>query len=130
MDLFEGPTDVFGMAIYNSLLDKVETDPKYEKFVQNLEEKVMVDLDYYSLLIKFEKGKEFEVIKKEEAEEKSPDNDDIKPTIRVKIKVQNFLDILEGKSSIIKSFLTGQLKFKKGFLKIYKVYKLFSKMMS
>lgn len=120
MDLFEGPTDVFGMAIYNSLKGKIDSDPKYEKFVNNLDENIIVDLDYYPILLKFEKGKEFEVIK----------DFDEKPTVKVKITIQNFLDILDGRSSIIKSFLKGQLKFKKGLLKIFKIYKLFSRMMS
>ncbi|MHA1378698.1 MAG: SCP2 sterol-binding domain-containing protein [Candidatus Helarchaeota archaeon] len=118
MDLFEGPTDIFGMALYNSLTDKVENDPKYREFVNNLNEKIVVDLDYYPVMLKFEKD-HFEVTRKIED-----------PTIKIKVSIQNYLNILEGKTSILGLFFKGKLKIKKGLTKILKVYKLFSKIAS
>ena len=116
MDLFEGPMDVFGMALYNSINEKIEQNPKYREFVNNLEETIVVELDYYPLMIKFEKER-FEVSRELE-----------KPTIKIKVSVQNYVNIIDRKSSIIGLFLKGKLKIKKGFTKIFKVYKLFSEM--
>ena len=116
LDLFEGPTDVFGMALYNSINERIEQNPKYREFVNNLEETIVVELDYYPIMIKFEKER-FEVSRELK-----------KPTIKIKVSVQNYVNIIDGKSSILGLFLKGKLKIKKGFTKIFKVYKLFSEM--
>jgi len=118
MDLFKGPTDVFGMAIYNSLSQKIEQDYKYRDFINDLNEKIVIEMDYYPLMIKFEENN-FQVTRDIE-----------EPTIKLKIAVQDFLDIIDGKSSIIGLFLKRKLKIKKGMLKIFKIFKIFSKMMS
>ena len=115
MDLFEGPRDIFGMGIYHSLSSKMENNPKYRKFIENLEENIVLELDYYSLMMKFQE--ESLEIKKEYTE---------KPSVVIKIKIQDFLDIIDEKGSIITKFLGHKLVFKKGLKKIFKVYKIFS----
>jgi putative sterol carrier protein len=116
MDLFQGPTDLFGIAINSALNKKIGADQKYREFIKSLKENVVVDLDYYPLMIKFGEGK-FEVSRNIE-----------NPTVVVKINTQDFLNILDNKASIMGLFLRGKMKFKKGFLKLLKVYKIFSTM--
>ncbi len=117
MEKYEGPTDIFGIAIYSALTRKMEEDPEYRAFIENLNMNLIVELDYYPLMIKFEKDK-FTITR---------DIED--PTVIVKINTQDFLDIVDGKSSIIRKFLGRKMKFKKGITKLFKVYKIFSKMM-
>lgn len=116
MDLFQGPTDLFGIAINNALNKKIGADQKYREFIKSLTENIVIDLDYYPLMIKFAGGK-FEISRYIE-----------NPTVVVKINTQDFLNILDEKTSIMGLFLRGKMKFKKGFLKLLKVYKIFSKM--
>ncbi|MHC1590588.1 MAG: SCP2 sterol-binding domain-containing protein [Candidatus Helarchaeales archaeon] len=119
MDLFKGPTDMFGMALYNGISSKMEKDERYRKFISKLRENILVELDYYPILLKFE-GNSFEVTR--EIKEKA--------SVIMKINIQDFMDILDGKSSIISTFLKGKMKFKKGLTKILKVYRLFSNMIN
>lgn len=120
MDVFEGPTDIFGMAIYHSLTEKMEENPKYRKFINKIEENILLELDYYPLMVKF--GKDSLEITREIIE---------KPSVKVKIKAQDFLNIIDGKSTMIRTFLRGKMGLNfKGLLKIMKVYKIFSNIMS
>ena len=114
MELFQGPTDLFGIAIHHSLSKKVGEDEKYRDFIKSLKERIVIDLDYYPVMIKLTGGA-FEVTRNVE-----------NPTVIVKINTQDFLNILDAKASIMGLFLKGKMKFKRGFFKILKVYKLFS----
>jgi len=116
MDLFQGPTDLFGIAIYHSLNKKMSEDEKYRDFIKSLKESIVIDLDYYPVMIKLTGG----------APEVTRNIDN--PTVIVKINTQDFLNILDAKASIMGLFLKGKMKFKKGFFKLLKVYKLFSNM--
>ena len=51
MDLFEGPLDVFGAVIYSVLTRRMENNQKYKKFINSLEEKIEVRMDYNPLLL-------------------------------------------------------------------------------
>jgi putative sterol carrier protein len=116
MDLFQGPTDIFGIAIYHALNKKMSENENYRGFVKSLNESIVIDLDYYPLMIKLAEGA-VEVTRNIE-----------NPTVIVKINTQDFLNILDAKASIMGLFLKGKMKFKKGFFKLLKVYKLFSNM--
>ena len=121
MQVYEGPTDVFGVAIYNALNQKMDEDPDYRDFVNNLELNLVVELDYYPFMIKFTKDA-FEVTREVQ-----------KPDVIIKMKTQDFLDILDGRSSIMKTFLRGKMGFKpitKLFTKLMTVYKLFNNLIS
>ena len=118
MDLYEGPTDIFGMAVYQGLTTKMDEDPKYRKYINNLKGKIVIDLDYYPIMIKFEKDN-FEITR--EIEKSKP---------KLKISIQNFLGLSEGKSSMFGLFLSGKVKLNiKGYLNILKIYKIFNNMM-
>ena len=117
MDLFKGPTDIFGIALYYSINRKMEEDPDYRDFINNLNLRLIVELDYYPVFIKFEEGS-FEISREIE-----------KGDVTLKMKAQNFMDIVDGKTSIIKTFLRGKMGFKpfyKLFTKLFTVYKIFS----
>lgn len=121
MEVYDGPTDVFGVAIYNALNEKMEQDPEYREFIHNLNLNLVVELDYYPFMLKFTKDS-FEITREIQ-----------KPDVTVKMKTQDFLDILDGKSSIIKTFLKGRMGFKplyKLFSKLMTVYKLFNKLVA
>ena len=120
MEVWNAPTDMFGYGVYKSIMRKRESDPKYDEFINKLENlNIRVNLDYYPIMMKFDKGN-FEVTR---------DVSD-KPSVVIKIKTQHFMDIVDGKSSIIKSFLTFKMKMPKGITKMLKIYKIFSKMMN
>ncbi|HUY01125.1 MAG TPA: SCP2 sterol-binding domain-containing protein [Candidatus Deferrimicrobium sp.] len=119
MELFKGPTDIFGIAIYSSLIKKMEENPSYREFINKLNLNLVVELDYYPLMIAFKKDS-FEITREIEH-----------PDVRIKIKTQDFLDIVDGKTSIIKTFFRGKMGFKpfyKIFTKLFTVYKIFSNM--
>jgi putative sterol carrier protein len=116
MDLFQGPTDIFGIAINSALNKKITADQKYREFIQSLKENLVIDLDNYPLMLKFGEGK-FEITRNIE-----------NPTVIVKMNTQDFLNILDNRATIMGLFLRGKMKFKKGFLKLLKVYKIFSNM--
>ncbi len=120
MQVWEGPTDIFGYGVYRAITNKRISDPKYDEFINKLENlNIRVNLDYYPIMMKFDNGN-FEVTR---------DVSD-KPSVIIKIKTQDFMDIVDGKSSIIKSFLTFKMKMPKGITKMLKIYKIFSKMMN
>ena len=120
MQVWEGPTDIFGYGVYRSIKVKMETDPKYREFINKLENlNIRVNLDYYSIMMKFDKGN-FEVTR---------DLSD-KPSVIINIKTQDFMNIIDDKSTILRSFLTFKMKMKKGITKMFKIYKIFSKMMN
>ncbi len=76
-----------------------------------------LELDYYPLMIKFQKDS-FEVTR--EIEE---------PDVIMKIKTQDLLSLLDKKVGMLRLFFTRRLKLNfKGLLKILTVYKIFSKM--
>ena len=45
MEKYEGPTDIFGIAIYSALTRKMEEDPEYRAFIENLNMNLIVELD-------------------------------------------------------------------------------------
>jgi putative sterol carrier protein len=117
MERFEGPTDIFGMAVHYSIASNMETSPDYQEFINNLDMNLKLELDYYPLMIKFQKDS-FEVTR--EIEE---------PDIVMKIKTQDLLSLLDKKVGMLRLFFTRRLKLNfKGLLKILTVYKIFSKM--
>ncbi|MHA1132240.1 MAG: hypothetical protein ACTSQQ_15750, partial [Candidatus Helarchaeota archaeon] len=85
MEKFEGPTDIFGMAIHYSITRDMKAFPKYKNFINNLDLKMRLELDYYPLLIKFQKDT-FEITREME-----------KPDIVMKITAQDLLKLLEKK---------------------------------
>ncbi len=118
MERFEGPTDVFGIGLYYSITSKMQADSKYQDFINNLTLNILLDLDYYPIMIKF-KEKSLEITREIE-----------KADVILRVSAQDFLEILDEKTSIIRLFLRRRLKFKKGLLKILKVYKIFSGVIS
>ncbi|MHA1264394.1 MAG: SCP2 sterol-binding domain-containing protein [Candidatus Helarchaeota archaeon] len=119
MEIYEGPNDIFGVAIYNALNTKIEEDAEYRKFLEKLDLNLVIELDYYPFMIQFKKGR-FEVTRNIQD-----------PDVTVKMKTQDFLDILDGKASIFSTFLKGKMGFKpiyKLFTKLLTVYKIFSNM--
>ena len=120
MEIWEGPTDMFGLAIYNGIASKMKESQKYRDFINKLDEfNILVELDYYPLMMRFKKGS-FEVTR------------DIsgKANVKLKVTLQDFLNIVDNKASIIGSFLKMKLRMTKGFTKLIKVFKLFSNMMN
>ena len=118
---WEGPTDIFGYAVYKSIIDKMERDFNYRDFINNLENlNIRINLDYYPIIMKFDKGY-FEVSREISGN----------PSVIITIKTQDFMDIIDEKSTIIRSFLTRKMKMNfKGLLKMLTIYKIFSKMIN
>lgn len=118
MEIWEGPTDIFGMAMYYSITKNMEKFPKYRDFINNLTLNLVLELDYYPVMIKFEQDS-FEITREIE-----------NPDAIVKIGVQDLMKILDKKTGMLRLLLKRKLKFRKGFTKIFKIYKVFSKMVS
>lgn len=121
MEEWNAPTDIFGFGVYRSIKNKMEKDAKYDAFINSLENfNIKVELDYYPIMLKFDKG-DFEVTREIS----------VKPSAIIKIKTQDFMNIIDEKSTIIRSFLTRKMKMNfKGLLKMLKIYKIFSNMMN
>ena len=114
LEVWEGPTDILGIGMYNSLSNRMKEDPKYRQFINNLEIRVVLDVGYYPVMIKFEKNS-FEITRDIE-----------NPDLTIKIEAQSMFDLTEGKMSMIGLFLRRKLKIKP-FFKIFSAYKIFSK---
>ena len=114
MRLWEGPTDILGIGIYNSITKHMDEDPKYRQFINGLEMKIVLDVGFYPVMIKFDKDT-FQITRDIE-----------KPDLTLKIAAQNMFNMSEGRSSMIWLFLKRKVKIKP-FLKILKAYKIFSK---
>ena len=121
LEPWKGPTDIFGYGVYKAIIDKMERDPKYDKFINKLENlKIRINLDYYPIMMKFDKGN-FEVTREISGN----------PSVIITIKTQDFMNIIDEKSTIIRSFLARKMKMNfKGLLKMLTVYKIFSNMMN
>jgi len=115
VEIPDEPTDILGLAMHRVINKNINEDSNYKKFIEKLNENIVISTDYYDLMLKFKDG-EFEVTR------------EIKdPTIIVKITIEEFFKIMDKKTSMMISFLKGRMKFKKGLFKVLKVYKLFSK---
>jgi putative sterol carrier protein len=115
---FKGPTDIFGMTIYYALSKNIKDFPKYRDFINTLNLNLVLELNYYPLMIKFQK-ESFEVTREIE-----------KPDAILKLDVQDLLNILDKKAGIMRLILKRRIKIKKGFTKLLKVYKIFSQIVS
>jgi len=114
MEVWEGPTDILGIGLYHSITSRMNEDSDYRQFINDLELNVVVDLGFYPLMIKFKK-ESLEITRVIE-----------KADVTLKVNAQDLFDLTEGKSSMIWFFLKRKLKIKP-FLKLFKVYKIFSK---
>ena len=114
MEVWEGPTDLVGMGLYQAISQRLKDDPKFREYVADLELKIIVDLGLYPVLMKFEKG----------TLQVTRDIED--PDVTLKVELQNLFDMTEGRSSMIGLFLRRKLKIKP-FFKLFKIYKIFSK---
>ncbi|MHA1311109.1 MAG: hypothetical protein ACTSWR_03105 [Candidatus Helarchaeota archaeon] len=118
MEIPDEPDDILGLGIYRRIKTVTEISPDFKKFVDNLNENILLSTDYYDFMIKF-KDENFEVTREIE-----------NPTIIIKIKIEEFFKIMEKRTSMVFSFLKGKMKFKKGLTKLFKVYKLFGNILS
>lgn len=118
MEEFKGPTDIFGMTIYYAISRNMQEFPMYRDYIQKLNLNLVLELNYYPVIIKFKK-ESFEVSREIE-----------KPDAIMKIDVQDLLNILDKKTGIIRLILKRRIRIKKGFTKLFKVYKIFSKIVS
>lgn len=114
MEVWEGPVDILGIGLYHSIINRMEEDSNYRQFINDLEMNIVLDLEFYPVMIKFGKNS-LDIT-----------TDIEKPDATLKIKAQDLFDLTEGKSSIVGLFLKRKLKVKP-FLKLLKVYKVFSK---
>ncbi len=115
MEVWEGPTDLLGIGLYHSIVSKMEEDSDYRQFINDLEMNIVLDLGFYPVMIKFRKDSlEFttDITEKSDA--------------TLKIAVQDLFNLIDGTSSIFGLFLKRKLKVKP-FLKLLKIYKIFSK---
>lgn len=118
MEEFKGPTDIFGMCLYYALSKNIKESPEYRDFIHKLNMNLVLELDYYPLMIKFQK-ESFEINREIE-----------KPDAIMKINAQDLLNIVEKKAGIIELILKRRIKIKKGFTKLFKLYKIFSKIVN
>jgi len=118
MEEFKGPTDIFGMGLYYVISKNIKDFSKYRDFINNLNLNLVLELNYYPLMIKFQK-ESFEVTREIE-----------KPDVIMKFDVQDLLNIVEGKTGIMRLILKRRIRIKKGFTKLLKVYKVFSQLVS
>ena len=96
----EEPTDLLGIGLHYSFTTRMEEDPKFRQYIDDLELKMVVDLGYYPLLINFKKNS-FQITRNIE-----------KPDVTLKVDLQSMIDMTEGRSSMIGLFLKRKLKIK------------------
>ncbi|MHA1144075.1 MAG: SCP2 sterol-binding domain-containing protein [Candidatus Helarchaeota archaeon] len=113
-----GSFDFVGLALYHMFNSNMEVSQKFRDRVKKTKEKIVLDLDMYPIMINLTEVP-IEITRYFTEE----------PTIIVKMPTQDLLHIVEGKSSMIRSFLTGKMKLKRGITKLMKVYNLFSKVL-
>ena len=114
MEVWEGPVDLLGIGLYHSITSRMNEDSDYRQFINDLELNLVVDLEFYPIMIKFEKDS-LEIT-----------TDIEKADVTLKVSAQDLFDLTDGKSSIFGLFLRRKLRVKP-FLKLLKVYKIFSK---
>ena len=114
MEVWEGPVDLLGIGLYHAITERMDEDSDYRQFINDLEMNLILDMGFYPVMIKFEK------------DSLSITTDIGKSDATLKISAQDLFDLTEGKRSIFGLFLKRKLKVSP-FLKLLKVYKIFSK---
>ena len=56
LEVGEEPTDLLGIGLHYSFTKRMEEDPKFRQYIDDLDLKMVIDLGLYPLLIKFKKN--------------------------------------------------------------------------